>query len=152
MFLPIHPTIPDTFRVSLDFIGNGDGQSNTFMFGENLQGQNWHNPAGPADISFVLPIILGTDIGSASRKPLGLTPAANLSTARTLQALPGDNKIAPRGNSPRPSSNHQGISMYGFADGSSKQISDGIDSLVYARLITPDGQRFGQLVIGDGAY
>ena len=56
VFLPIHPTIPDTFRVSLDFIGNGDGQSNTFMFGENLQGQNWHNPAGPADISFVLPI------------------------------------------------------------------------------------------------
>jgi prepilin-type N-terminal cleavage/methylation domain-containing protein len=142
----------DTFRVSMDFIGNGDGSSNTIMFAENLQGQNWHKTTSPADISFVLPVIVGSDIGPIGAKPLGLSGSFSLATPRGLNAMPGDNLIAARGTAPRPSSNHQGISMYGFADGSAKQIQDGLDARVYCRLITPDGQRFGQLVIGDSGY
>lgn len=142
----------DTFRVSMSYIGNGDGSSNTIMIAENLQGQNWHLPAGPGDISFVLPIVLTTDIGPVGTKPLGFIAPLPTAKTTTSPAMPGLNVIAARGAAPRPSSSHQGVSMYGFADGSAKQISDGLDSLVYGRLITPDGQRFGQLIIGDGGY
>jgi len=150
IFMP--PTAGDTFRVSMDYIGNGDGQSNTIMISENLQGQNWHKTTSAADISFVVPVIIGTDIGPAGTRPLGLL--ADLPTAKllTIQGMPGQNAIAARGLAPRPSSSHQGLCMYGFADGSAKQIQDGINTRVYARLVTPDGQRFGQQVLGDGSY
>jgi len=34
----------DTFRMSLEFISNGDGQATTIMFSENLQADDWQSP------------------------------------------------------------------------------------------------------------
>jgi len=50
------------------------------------------------------------------------------------------------GTAPRPSSNHAGLVVVTGCDGSAKTLSDKIDPSVYARLITPNGSRFGQYV------
>ena len=34
----------DTFKMSLEFISNGDGQATTVMFSENLQADDWQSP------------------------------------------------------------------------------------------------------------
>ena len=49
---------------------------------------------------------------------------------------------------PRPSSNHLGTSIYGFADGAARQIADQVDAWVYLRLISSNGGRYGQVVSG----
>lgn len=140
VFFP--PTASDTKSLSLDFVGSGDGLSNTILFAENLQGRNWHT-AGLWDISFGLRVTGGTHVEVAGRPALEL---ANLGTGTLPTSLPNENDTAVPGTAPRPSSSHNGVCIYGFGDGSSKQISDGLDSSVYARLLTPNGQRYGQSI------
>lgn len=143
----------DTFRPSLDYIAAGDGQSNTLMFAENIQARNWNRSDAWQDSGFGAPINPGT---TASPTDIGAGATANrlslntsfLTTLQAAQAEPSQNLIAAPGAAPRPSSNHLGMCIYGFADGGARQISDGLDWAVYVRLITPDGQRYGQDVRG----
>ncbi|MDA0809079.1 MAG: DUF1559 domain-containing protein [Planctomycetota bacterium] len=155
----------DTFRASLDYISSGDGQTNTLLFAENVQAQNWHvaNIDGSGgsnlrDLAFCVPVVPGTDTTAVTTnngialQPVGPNNGVLAATwgnnMNTLQALPGLNMIAARGTLPRPSSNHLGTSIYGFADGAARQISDSITPGVYLRLISPNGQRYGQVVAG----
>jgi prepilin-type N-terminal cleavage/methylation domain-containing protein len=157
----------DSFRPSLDYITAGDGQTNTIMFAENVQGQNWHiadlgNNAGIRGLAFAAPVNVGTDTAFGLNTPVAnlggvLSPVAGdpmaTTWANTLRdpnenALPGLNIIAGRGTLPRPSSNHLGTSIYGFADGAARQVSDGVDAWVYLRLISSNGGRYGQVVAG----
>ena len=152
----------DTFRASLDYISSGDGQTNTLLFAENVQAQNWHiaNVDGSGgsnlrDLAFCVPVVLGTDTTAVTTNPgIALEPVGGVlagtwgGNMNTLQALPGLNMIAARGTLPRPSSNHLGTSIYGFADGAARHISDSITPGVYLRLISPNGQRYGQVVAG----
>ena len=149
----------DRFKPSLDYISSGDGQTNTILFAENSQGQNWHianlATSGLADLAFGAPVRRGTDTFNVSapnelNRALEIVSAswdANASPLNQL-AMPGINIIAARGTLPRPSSNHLGTSIYGFADGAARQISDSITSNVYVRLLSPNGQRYGQNVTG----
>lgn len=156
----------DTFRASLDYISSGDGQTNTLLFAENVQAQNWHvaniDSAGGSrlrDLAFGVPVIPGTNTTAATiANPAVALQAIDIGTPTEYQiwgtnianqnALPGLNMIAARGTLPRPSSNHLGTSIYGFADGAARQISDSITPGVYVRLISPNGQRYGQNVTG----
>ena len=165
------PTANDRFRPSLDYISSGDGQTNTVIFAENAQAQDWHRavlpgtpgtPTSMANLAFGVPVVVQTDMGLTNGTPNGglsltdLGTGAQLTTLQgtmnTANANPGDNIIAPRGTLPRPSSFHLGTSIYGFADGGTRQIADNIDFRVYAKLLSPNGQRFGQRVDGDEAY
>ena len=140
------PSGSDTKGLSVDFIGSGDGLSNTIMFAENLQGRNWHT-AGLWDISFGLRVNPGTDVELSAATPLTL--AASLDTVTSpglVDSLPNVNETGVPGQNPRPSSSHNGVCIYGFGDGSAKQISDTLDVSVYARLLTPNGQRHGQSI------
>lgn len=149
------PSGSDTKGLSLDFIGSGDGLSNTILFGENLQGRNWHT-AGLWDISFGLRVTLGTDVALTANLPGSpLTLAAPLDTVTSpglADSLPNVNEIGVPGQNPRPSSGHNGVCIYGFGDGSAKQIADTVDGSVYARLLTPNGQRHGQSIRGIEDY
>lgn len=142
----------DPFRMSLDYISSGDGTSNTLLFAENTQAGNWHRADAMHDLAFGVPVIPGMDfpdepLDKRSAKRLAYLPSfGKLIHARS--AMPGENLEAKSGTAPRPSSRHEGTSIYGFADGSAKQISDGIDWSVYVRLLTPNGQRHGQVVPG----
>lgn len=138
VFWPKHKG--DTFQSSLDFITSGDGQTNTIMLAESVNAGKW-NSAKTLDIAFVVGLnriqfanpgsdqaclkIAGADLG-----PYGIASGSVLR------------------HSPSPSSNHLGTSIYGFADGAARQISDEIDPSVYLRLMTPNGQRYGQTVDG----
>jgi prepilin-type N-terminal cleavage/methylation domain-containing protein len=156
----------DTFKPSLDYISSGDGQTNTIMFAENSQARDWHIAdlgagAGLRNLAFAAPVTLGADSQFAAASPaVASTPTVlappladpNASTwansLRTANALPGLNIIAARGTLPRPSSNHLGTCIYGFADGAARQISDSVDGWVYLRLISSNGGRYGQVVSG----
>lgn len=126
----------DTFKSSLDYISAGDGQTNTFLFAESLNAGKW-NSAKTLDIAFVagLDRILFED-------PTSLPNCLNIAGADLGPfGVAGGN--VPR-HTPSPSSNHLGVSIYGFADGAARQISDKINPTVYLRLMTPNGQRYGQ--------
>lgn len=156
----------DTFKPSLDYISSGDGQTNTIMFAENAQAQNWHIAnlgagAGLRNLAFAAPVNLGADSRFAAagpavaNTPTVLAPPVGDNDAaawgismRNANAMPGLNIIAARGTLPRPSSNHLGTSIYGFADGAARQMSDSVDAWVYLRLISSNGGRYGQVVSG----
>ena len=154
------PSPLDDRGVSLDFIASGDGQSNTILYCENLQAKKWHQVTNLWEFSFGLRVDLGVDVAIASkgpRSPLAFQGASNLgldsSTAGAVYpSRPNEDELGPSGGRPRPASNHQGTGIYGFADGSAKQIVDTIDMGVYARLLTSNGQRFGQPVSGIEGY
>lgn len=143
-------TLVDDRGMSLDFIGAGDGQSNTIMFAENLQGRNWHQATSLWNMAFGLSVAPGTDVDvNGNVNTLQLSNPFDSSTTGTVnQSLPNVNPAAAPGLAPRPSSSHNGVCIYGFADGSAKQISDTIDASVYARLLTSNGQRNGQSIAG----
>lgn len=166
--------VVDEFTPSLSYITGGDGQSNTLLFAENTQGQNWHLARGLAEIAFAIPFEFGNanhfvgnrdDAGTpgvldgtellfeTNRDPMGtagtlMNTGGGTGILETTNAMPSENIIAPRGTLPRPSSNHLGTSIYGMADGGAKQLSDFIDWRVYVKLVSPNGQRFGQTVSG----
>jgi len=134
--------------ISLDYITAGDGQTNTIMFAENVQARNWDTATSFAEIAFGVPFVPGTDVGgTGATGPLSLN-ASFRNTLNINNALPGNAITATPGTLPRPSSNHLGTSIYGFADGAARQFADQIDWSVYVRLITPNGQRYGQTTVG----
>jgi hypothetical protein len=142
----------DRFRMTLDYISAGDGESNTLLFAENLQARNWHRVDAMHDLAFGVPVVAERDFPEelkSRRLAFGLGLEKLL---RAKHALPNEDPKAKPGTVPRPGSKHLGSCIYGFADGSAKQISDGIDWSVYVRLITPNGQRYGQSVPGSEDY
>ena len=130
----------DTFRSNLDGISSGDGQSNTILFAESVNAGKW-NSAKTLDIAFVV----GLD------RIRFANPGSDSACLKIDGADPGPFGVA-GGNIPRhtpsPSSHHQGTSIYGFADGGTRQISNQIDPLIYLKLMTPNGQRYGETLDG----
>lgn len=141
------PAAGDNFASSLDFIGNGDGQSNTVLVAENVQARNYHRADSLWDMAFGLRVVLGTDVDVVSNA----TPPVHLALSAYTgvgPSIPGADETGPPGLRPRPSSFHQGLCIYLMADGGVKQIANNINLSVYARLLTPDGQRYGQSIDG----
>ena len=133
------PSGSDTKGTSIDYISSGDGTSNTILFAENLQATSWHQTGNIWNSAFALNVTVGTDAGIAAAPLakklafpgyLSVPPTEALTTAALLTSMPGDNLLASPGTAPRPSSNHLGTSIYGFADGSTRQFSDGLATTV----------------------
>lgn len=154
-------------RLTLEFIGEGDGQSQTYMFSENAQANRWFNAVaaysgtpgsnygaqiGTGDMGFG---IFVTNSGSTASLLGGLTMPLNGTTlelpstfalySATLDARPTNtNMSAPIGTVPRPSSFHTGIFNMAFCDGRVEGLNININARVYASQMTPNGQRNGQ--------
>lgn len=122
-----------------------DGSSNTIMLAENVNagarpGQkvsSWADPqlssSGfllPIDATRVSPSIHQTD-GSLASLVISTPFNPAINAART----------AGEGMAPFPNSNHPGIGVFAFCDGSVRTLSEDIDMQVYSRLITPCGTR-----------
>lgn len=60
--------------------------------------------------------------------------------------------IAVEGTSPRPSSLHPGTVNVIFGDGSGRNIAQNIDGTVYVRLVSSNGNRFGQNILSSDDY
>lgn len=77
------------------------------------------------------------DFISGSNDPCSINQGIGVSTA---------------GTRPRPSSLHPGAVNVIFGDGSGRSIADNIDSSVYMRLVSSNGNRFGQQILSNDDY
>ena len=147
-------------RMTLDFISEGDGTTNTYLISENLQAQRWFDNVataggapnvGTGGLSFGIVATSGATttadttnifLALSATVPLTIRSATlpNLTTA-----IPNVNAAtATIGQSPRPSSNHTGICNMAFADGRVEAMNVAINTRIYASQMTPNGQRLGQ--------
>jgi len=145
--------VKDPFRMSLDFVSAGDGNTNTILFGENIQGGDWSwnsnwNQGGSifgvlvnnlAAVPNLLPIPGKLTLGSSVSFDQPLVIAGRLNKNLTAVQL----------SVPRPSSNHGDLINFAFCGGNVRAINMQVDPRVFARLVTPDGQRFDQMVLSD---
>jgi prepilin-type processing-associated H-X9-DG protein len=69
--------------------------------------------------------------------------------AAVVQGRLNKNLTATQFKAPRPSSNHGDLVNFAFCDGGTRSLNMNVDPRVFARLVTPDGQRFKQVVLSD---
>ena len=139
---------------TIDAITQGDGASNTLLLAENINAGNWSSRETP-DITFMLNInhfdlsgggSLGGVLSNVSAHYGYSTINSNIDNRSNCNAANGT-------RCPRPSSNHPGGTVnVAFCDGRVNNLSESINVLVYASLLTPNGQRNGQPVTDPAAY
>ena len=118
-------------RISNDHVR--DGTSQTLMFAEHCNNLNWRDYSIADDSSRyqlgVVWLYAGKSASADRPQPLAVTDDMRINHHKLL---PGS---GPR--RARPSGMHQGIVVAAFADGSTKQIDEGIDYQVYQSLMAP---------------
>lgn len=161
-------------RMTLDYISDADGQSQTYMLSENLQSSRWFvvlpqgsysttpgptfgAQVGTGGIGFGLPVTAGSpgaggaaasavNIGDGTASGgLLLSTSFSVSNTTPLFARPSTNMSAAVGTAPRPSSNHSGAFNMAYCDGRVDTLNITLNQRVYASQFTPNGQRNGQL-------
>jgi prepilin-type N-terminal cleavage/methylation domain-containing protein/prepilin-type processing-associated H-X9-DG protein len=128
-------------RLTLDDIAVGDGTGNTLFLTENLHAGPWTSSDTRA-LGFVIDrdrLTFNTAAG-----PLALT-AADLGPFAINAAKNS------KGPVPAPSSNHGDSVNVIWADGHGTAISEAIDPLVYARVLTSQGASYGEPSVDDAA-
>jgi prepilin-type N-terminal cleavage/methylation domain-containing protein len=163
----------DSTRVSIDDVNQGDGTTNTIMLVENVTGglavpssanlgQNgwaaWDinrtgfgisvNPANPLGRGAVSPT---NPVTQALNRPSAGLPATFGVLGDSLNRTSWINSQVQSTNGlrPRPSSNHAGAINVAMMDGRCITLSENMDQWLYARLVTPDGARWGQTIVSE---
>ena len=150
-------------QLSLDYIAEADGASNTYLIAENNQADTWINISTFAPnvytgaLAFgifatnaagaVEPLIMNTGTATpTTRLDLVQVPNGNYPTSGTIVSswIPNWNANAGIGLAPRPISYHTGVFNAAFCDGRAESINVSINSRIYASQMTPNGQRNGQ--------
>ena len=160
------------YRMSIPYVGNGDGTTQTLMYSENLQAQFWggndetYAEAGSImnySFNFMAPDPFQPcpyDTAPADKQPycIGISAAGGGTAATALHLHPtaygvaspiNEELSAPEGQKPRPSSLHPGGVNVAACDGGCRFLSDQIARGVFASLMTTAGTRFGQDIISD---
>lgn len=117
-----HNLVGGAVTVSLDYLSQHDGASNTLMLSENLQAGYWTDTS-EANVGMVWfrtpgPCSRINECSNAGQRPQGLQYA-------------------------RPSSNHGGGAVVSFCDGHQEFLREDIDYQIYQHLMTPDGRAAG---------
>lgn len=151
------------FRVTGDYISQGDGLTHTLLFAENIQSQLFYSRA-TSNIGFGIPITTKTVsmvVTNDSSKPTGafgttattcLQPTSSFQltddVTMTTSGRINSNIGQAVGTQPRPSSQHAGGSVnVCFTDGHAISLNEGVDRIVYAGLLSSDGARYGQAIL-----
>ncbi|WP_437225260.1 DUF1559 domain-containing protein [Planctomicrobium sp. SH661] len=114
-----------------------DGTSQTILLSENIQAGNW-NDLTTGHIAFLVPV----SYTSSVMDPVHSTSLINSNFA-----------TAASGATPRPSSYHTQVVNVIFADGSGRNIAQGIDQSVYRRLTSSNGMaQFGEVPLSGNSY
>jgi prepilin-type N-terminal cleavage/methylation domain-containing protein/prepilin-type processing-associated H-X9-DG protein len=145
----------DSYRMTLDYISNKDGSSQTIMYAENANAQHWYSNA-ITDIGVVIHAVPPSASGGDASElalPASNSTGTNALTISSFVPTPksriNSNKGTAVGASPATSSFHaQGANII-FCDGHGRFMSDAIDFAVYAQLFTPAGMQRGQATLGD---
>lgn len=129
-----------------------DGTSNTMMLGENVNAVGSSNFSDPRTraIAFMLPLDPTLVTPTTMNNPvsaIGIDPA----TGNRYACFPNEAKSGPEGTSPYLNSNHSGVVIVSFCDGSAKSISEDIAQIVYCQLMTQAGTKL-RTVAGPTAF
>lgn len=108
--------------VSMTYVSEADGTTNTLLFTENRNATTW-NDLNEYNFGFVWVDEPG---GETAQQPFNDPNSADDPTADTYAMA-------------RPSSNHSDVFLNTFADGSVRPLSQEIDRSVFYRLMTPNG-------------
>lgn len=153
-------------RMTGDFIQRGDGLQYTLLFAENMQSRNWASRQ-MNDIGFGIGVNMSSNSPSRTAGTSGqigyTSGSADTTTALYVppdyqlvngtatgspSSAPNWNPTAAPGTTPRPSSQHTGgIVNVAFCDGRAQNLNESVSGEVFAKLLTPDGGRYGQAVI-----
>jgi len=139
--------------MSLDYVGTGDGTTNTMMLSENLQAGTWWNTSAN-QLGFGIRVPVATNqpsyTGYSSSNALR-TEGTNFASLTPDTWVINRSLAAGSGTAPRPSSQHAGGVNVIFCDGSGKFLSENMDKSVYAKLITSNGVTYGEQTV-NGTY
>jgi prepilin-type N-terminal cleavage/methylation domain-containing protein len=144
--------------MTLDYLTQRDGSTNTLLACENLQATLW----APKNLSGVLRAPRESDLGFLWMWPItgvdvpqlkgGITPMIPFGINEDLGA---EGLVTPGFPQPgleyaRASSRHPGIVVATFCDGHTRAIREGIDYGTFKHLMTPDGKEAGQKLTDPG--
>ena len=146
------PPTPATLnRPSLDYIGTGDGTTQTVMISENLNAGNWWDTSANmigfgirANTAAEIPT--GGEVTSAAQPLRMVSPTFENSTVADPSFINRNLTVA-NGQAPRPSSNHVGGVNVIMCDGSGRYLIEGIDKGVYVKLMTSNGVSYGEVTL-----
>lgn len=151
----------NTTRVTLDSISQGDGMESTLLLSENINAQTWWSTA-TGDMAFGARVVVNgtrvpqsfvSDGSTAATTDFYVRPDFSGSTPYTLQASAINvNTGASPGTAPRPSSLHAGAINVIMASGAGKTLSENVDADVYMKLISSNGQAFGQVTLDAAGF
>ena len=132
--------------MSLDYVGTGDGTTNTLMLSENLAAGDWWDTSAN-QLGFGIQVPVSSSIPSytswSSTVPLR-TEGTNFASLTTDPWFINRNLAATVGTAPRPSSQHAGGVNVVFCDGSSRFLNENMNKDVYAKLVTSNGVTYGE--------
>lgn len=141
--------VEDRLVMTLGYLTQRDGSTNTLMASENLQATLWAKISGTTptyvepyepEMGFVwlwpttgvtIPQLKG---GTTANIPFGINEDLAMS------GIPGTTSF----EYARPSARHPGIVVATFCDGHTQAIREGIDYDVFKHLMTPDGEEAGR--------
>ncbi len=142
----------EVFQPSLDYVGTGDGTTNTLMLSENLQAGNWWD-TDTTRLAFGIPVETvngrvpfgqGTFFESVERPLNTQFEGGTLSSVSPLGWRINSELQAATGTRPRPSSNHErGVNVI-MCDGSGRFLNAQMSPHIYAKLLTPNGVNYGE--------
>lgn len=134
---------PFASRMSLDYISQqGDGLTQTLMLSENLQAGDW-SATDTGSLGFGIDM---QGVYSSGSTTLALPAKFDLINATTsTNSSIGSKSGAKKSQAWRPTSNHPGGAVNViFCDGSGKLLTPEMDPAIYARLLTPAGEKYHQ--------
>lgn len=119
-----------------------DGAGNTLMFTENLHAGvvNWANP-NPNSCGFFFPVDSSSITLGDTATDVNLKWNADQMAPAGSPFQPNKAKVGTNGQNPFPNSNHPGIVVVSFCDGSVSTLNESIDGAVYVQLITSGATR-----------
>lgn len=143
--------------MTLDFVGTGDGTENTMMIAENLNTDNWAS-GNTWDLGFAAKV--GSTGWAATTSPTfdqGTAPFGVGSMVAATSTPVGDSRpgapvVDNTRKAPRPSSNHGGSINVVMVSGAGRSIADTIDQRVYLKLLTSNGQQYGETTLNSSDF
>ena len=132
--------------MSLDYVGTGDGTTNTMMVSENLAaGDWWSTSANQLGFGIQVPVASAAPSYSSWSSAYALRmDGTNFATLAPDPWFINRNLAAGVGTAPRPSSQHaNGVNVI-FCDGSGRFLSENLDKNVYVKLLTSNGVTYGE--------
>ena len=165
-----HFNVTEPVSVSLDYLTQRDGSSNTLLASENIQATKYATSYDDGSGNILWEVVNEQDAGFVWLWPHGLTnaslpaaaadPVPQIYSATPTPGIPFNINEGLQDNGTfagalgfeyaRPSSRHPGIVVATFCDGHTQVLREGMDYEIYKHLMTPSGEDAERLLNSAG--